>query len=68
VLEEVEGEAPLNPLAQTLIQKFVVVFPSDQPSSLPPLRAIEYQIDVLPESTLPNMPIYRCNLTKTKEL
>jgi len=35
---------------------------------LPPIKGVEYQIDPLPETSLPNKPAYRCNPTKTKEL
>ena len=68
VLEKGEGETPLHPLAQPLIQDFCDVFPDDLPPGLPPVRGIEHHIDLLPGAALPNKPAYRCNPTETKEL
>ena len=48
VLEKGEGETPLHPLAQPLIQDFCDVFSDDLPPGLPPVRGIEHHIDLLP--------------------
>ncbi|KAA0025749.1 Transposon Ty3-I Gag-Pol polyprotein [Cucumis melo var. makuwa] len=43
------------------------MFPhEDAPTSLPPLRGIEHQIDFILGATLPNMAAYRINPTKAK--
>jgi len=63
VLKKEEEETPLHPLAQPLIQEFEDVFLVDLPPVLPPLRAIEHHIDLLPGAALPNKSAYRCNPT-----
>jgi len=68
VVEKGEEETPLHPLTQPLIHEFMDVFPNDLPPGLPPIRRIEYQIDLLLGASLPNKAAYRCNLTETKEL
>jgi len=68
VLEKGEGETPLHPLAQPLIQDFSDVFPTDLHPGLPLVKGIEHHIDLLPGAALPNKPTYRCNPTQTKEL
>ncbi|XP_073017829.1 uncharacterized protein [Primulina eburnea] len=49
-------------------KEFGDVFPEDLPQGLPPLRGIEYQIDLVPGSAFPNGPAYRRNIEETKEL
>ncbi|KAA0025406.1 reverse transcriptase [Cucumis melo var. makuwa] len=54
---------------KSLLQEFNDMFPhEDAPTSLPPLRGIEHQIDFIPGATLPNMAAYRTNPTETKEI
>ena len=43
-------------------------FPEKVPHGLPPIRGIEYQIDFVLCSSIPNRPAYRSNLEETKEL
>jgi hypothetical protein len=52
----------------SLMQEFDDVFPEDIPSGLPPLRGIEYQIDLVPRALIPNRLAYRSNPEETKEL
>lgn len=52
----------------SLLQDFQDVFPEEIPSGLPPIRGIEHQIDLIPDSTIPNRPAYRCNPKEAKEL
>jgi len=68
MLEKGEEEIPLHPVAKPLIQDFCDVFPADLPPGLPPVRGIEHHLDLLPGTTLPNKPAYRCNPMETKEL
>nr|XP_043612890.1 uncharacterized protein LOC122584879 [Erigeron canadensis] len=49
-------------------EEFTNIFPEDLPESLPPVRGIEHQIDLVPGSVLPNKAAYRCSPTKAKEL
>jgi hypothetical protein len=37
-----------------LLQEFEYEFPEDIPSTLPPLKRIEYQIDLVPRAVIPN--------------
>ena len=51
----------------SLLQEYSDVL-DDPPKGLPPLRGIEHQIDLIPGSSIPNRPAYRCNPEETKEL
>lgn len=44
------------------------MFLEELPQGLPPIRGIEYQIDFVPGSSIPNSPAYRSNPEETKEL
>ena len=50
-----------------LVKEFEHVF-QDPPKGLPPLKGIEYQIDFIPDASLPNRPAYRTNPTEAKEI
>eukprot|EP00257_Ricinus_communis_P024652 XP_025012066.1 uncharacterized protein LOC112533816 [Ricinus communis] len=50
------------------LKEFEGVFFDKIPSGLPPIRGIEYQIDFVPGSIIPNRLAYRANLEETKEL
>ncbi|XP_048502852.1 uncharacterized protein LOC104896849 [Beta vulgaris subsp. vulgaris] len=50
------------------LHEFEDVFPDDLPQGLPPVRGIEYQIDLIPGAPIPNKPPYRCNPEETKEM
>ncbi|XP_057984748.1 uncharacterized protein LOC131169580 [Hevea brasiliensis] len=52
----------------SLLQEFEDVFPDDLPSSLPLIRGIEHQIDLILGAPIPNRPAYRSNPEETKEL
>jgi hypothetical protein len=53
---------------KVLLQEFEDVFPDDIPSSLPPIRGIEHQIDFVPRASIPNRPTYRSNPEEIKKL
>jgi hypothetical protein len=59
---------PLPRGITNLLQEFKDVFPAEIPPRLPPLREIEYQIDLIPGASLPNRAAYRTNREETKEI
>jgi hypothetical protein len=50
------------------LQEYVDVFPIDLPPGLPSLHGIEHQIDLIPDTSLPNRAPYCTNPDETKEI
>jgi hypothetical protein len=59
---------PLPRSITNLLHEFKDVFSAEIPPGLPPLRGIEYQIDLIPGASLPNRAAYRTNPEETKEI
>jgi len=51
-----------------IITNFADVFFKDIPDQLPPVRNIQYVIDLVPGATIPNLPHYRINPMEYAEL
>ncbi|KAI0491611.1 hypothetical protein KFK09_025871 [Dendrobium nobile] len=56
-----QAQSPIPEEIRKLLEQFCDVCPNELPSSLPPLRSIQHQIDLLPNAVLPNLPHYRLN-------
>ena len=59
---------PLSSVVSNVLQAFNDVLPEEIPASLPPLRGIEHQIDLIPGASLPNRPPYHTNPEETKKI
>ncbi|KAI0511898.1 hypothetical protein KFK09_012532 [Dendrobium nobile] len=53
------SEGVMNPEVQQLLQQFPEIAPNALPATLPPLRALQHQIDLIPGANLPNQPHYK---------
>ncbi|XP_038701863.1 uncharacterized protein LOC119998593 [Tripterygium wilfordii] len=62
------SNADLLEAVHHIITKFGDVFPEDMPQGLPPLQDIQYQIDLVSGSSLPNKPHYHMGPREHKEL
>ena len=51
-----------------ILDKFLDVFQDELPDQLSPLRDIQHAIDLVPRSTLSNLPHYQINPTEHQEL
>jgi hypothetical protein len=58
----------MPPAVADLLREHRDVFPKEIPPGLPPIRGIEYQIDLIPGASLPNRAPYRTNPEETKEI
>jgi len=67
-LEEIEPSKLTQPLAISLLKRFVHLFPNKIPTGLPPKRDIQHQIDLILGAILPNKPAYRINPKDTMEI
>ncbi|GKB72466.1 hypothetical protein Tco_0933878, partial [Tanacetum coccineum] len=63
---EIISEATLQ--VQPLLREFADVIPDDIPPELPAMRDIQYCINFIPGSAIPNRPAYRMNPKEFTEL
>jgi len=64
-VQEPETPLPSHPIAKVILNQFSGMFPDEIPSGLPPKRDIQYHIDLIPGSILPNKPAYMTNPKET---
>jgi len=58
----------LSSEVEKLLKEFDDLFPSDDPTGMPPFRGIEHQIGFVPGASLPNRQAYKTNPEETKEI
>jgi len=66
--EEVEVKKDITPEANKILKAFADVFPTTLPEKLPPKRAIDHTIDLVPGTEPPTRPIYKMSYTELDEL
>ena len=57
-----------QPQLHELLMRYQDVFPKDLPPGLPPARAFDHQIELVPDATPPSRPTYRLSFAETAEL
>ncbi|GAV84671.1 hypothetical protein CFOL_v3_28113 [Cephalotus follicularis] len=58
----------IPPKVSQVLTEYGEVMPKEVPNELLPLRDIQHAIDLVPDSSLPNLPHYRMHLTEYLEL
>ncbi len=69
--EDLEGKVENSGVpgqAKELLASFSDIFPEDLPSGLPPIREVDHEIKILPESLPPSKMAYRISPADSKEL
>jgi len=57
VSREVKQEDGIIPTEfSTMLKEFQDIMPDEVPNQLPPIREVQHAIDLIPGSTLPNLP------------
>lgn len=51
-----------------ILDRFSDIMPSKMPNQLPPIRDVQHVIDLIPGSSLPNLPYYRMSPIENEEL
>ncbi|KAA8545287.1 hypothetical protein F0562_020071 [Nyssa sinensis] len=60
------GQPPIE--VTQLLSNISDVAPEELPNELPPIRNVQHAIDLIPGSSLPNLPAYCMNPSEQKEL
>ncbi|KAF5448338.1 hypothetical protein F2P56_028883 [Juglans regia] len=66
--EAKQGDGIIPTEFTKMLGKFHDIMPDEMPRQLPPLREVQHAIDLLPSSSLPNLPHYRMSPTENEEL
>ncbi|KAL6345333.1 hypothetical protein AAG906_015816 [Vitis piasezkii] len=65
-VKQVDGNIPTEFTA--MLEEFQDIMPGEMPNQLPPMREVQHVIDLIPGSTLPNLPHYRMSPAENEEL
>ena len=65
-VKQVDGNIPTEFTA--MLEEFQDIMPGEMPNQLPPMREVQHAIDLIPGSTLPNLPHYRMSPAENEEL
>jgi len=69
VSREVKQEDIIIPIEfSTMLEEFQDIMPDEVPNQLTPMREVQHAIDLIPGSTLPNLPYYYMSPTEKEEL
>src|SRR5262249_12550555 len=67
-IDQPKDDHAIAPEFRKLIAEFPEVFPADLPKELPPRRAVDHRIDIVPGSEPPSRPAYRLSPPEAEEM
>jgi len=65
-VKQEDGNVPVE--FSVMLEEFWDIMSDEIPNQLPPIREVQHAIDMIPGSTLPNLPHYRISPTENEEL
>ena len=66
VKDGVEPSVEVSEKMKPILEEFQRIVHDELLDELPPLRDIQYHIDLIPEASLPNLPHYKMNPKRVK--
>ena len=68
VKDQFEATIDIPTKVQEVLADFPDLYPNELLNELPPMQNIQHHIDLVPGTSLPNLPHYRMSLTEHEEL
>ena len=65
-VKQEDGSIPTE--LASMLEEFQDIMLDEMPKQLPPMRDMQHAIDLIPGSTLPNLPHYRMSPIENEEL